>query len=87
MAKRIFITTIDNPNDPSTDFKSWFIWDIEHGYNTCQYLDNLAVTSSSLSDNTNLSEIESAIDEIIRINGSEVYKKIVIDDGKSEYVE
>ena len=33
------LTSIDNPDDPFEDFKSWFKYDVEHGYNTCGYLE------------------------------------------------
>ena len=28
------ITTIDNPHDQFTDFRKWFLFDVEKGYNT-----------------------------------------------------
>ena len=72
MSRKVYLTTVDNPHNPATDFRSWFIWDIENGYNTCQLLDNLAITSESLSDNANMKDIEQSIDDIIRIHGNEI---------------
>lgn len=31
------ITTRDNPYNPHTDYDKWYIWDMDHGYNTPQY--------------------------------------------------
>lgn len=85
MSHRVFVTTTDNPYDPSTDFINWFMFDEVHGYHTCALLARVSFTSSSLSDRTNTDLIEQAIDEIIRFNGSDLYKKIVIDDNKSSF--
>jgi hypothetical protein len=70
------LTTIDNPYDPFTQFDSWFLFDVEKGYNTCAYLDRIAQTSSELSDEENDLEIERAIDEIIKYDFMNIYKKV-----------
>lgn len=73
----VYITTVDNPYDPSEQFEEWFAFDESHGYHTCSLLDRVSNTSIiGLGDEYNLLELERAIDEIIRMNGSEVYKKI-----------
>ena len=38
MSKQIMITTIDNPFDPFEQFTSWFMFDVEKGYNCCSRL-------------------------------------------------
>ena len=58
----IAITTLDNPFDPIDEFDDWYRFDTDKGYNTCAYLDRIALTSDSLSDQENLDEIERAID-------------------------
>lgn len=70
------ITTIDNPYNPFNDFTSWFLFDVEQGYNTCGYLARVALTSDSLTDEENNRIIESAIDEIIKDDPLNIYKKI-----------
>ena len=70
------ITTIDNPYDPFDDFNSWFMFDIEKGYNSCGYLGRIAKTSEQLSDEENNFEVERAIDEIIKYDFRNIYKKI-----------
>lgn len=77
MSRRCALTTIDNPFDPFDDFTSWFMFDIEKGYNSCDYLGRIARTSDQLSDQENNEEIERAIDEIIKYDLMNVYKKVV----------
>ena len=70
------LTTVDNPYDPFKDFKSWYLFDVEKGYNSCCYLGRIARTSDQLSDFENEREIERAIDEIIKLDFRKIYKKI-----------
>lgn len=72
------LTTIDNPFDPIEQFTSWFMFDTEKGYNSCSYLSRIARTSDELSDEENNEEIERAIDEIIKYDLNNVYKKLVV---------
>lgn len=77
MAKRVCaLTTFDNPYDPFEQFDSWILFDMEKGYNTCAYLDRIAKTSNQLSDAENEKEIERAIDEIIKFDMFNRYKKV-----------
>lgn len=75
MAK-CMLTTIDNPFDPFEQFDSWHMYDMDMGYGTCSYLDRIARTSSQLSDEENEKEIERAIDEIIKYDFRNIYKKV-----------
>ena len=70
------ITTIDNPYDPFEQFTSWFLFDEEQGYHTCAYLGRIARTSDQLSDKENELETERAIDEIIKYDFRNIYKKV-----------
>lgn len=72
----VAITTFDNPYNPLTDFSSWYQFDMDKGYNTCGYLDRIAKTSDSLSDEENRREVERAIDEIIRFDVRNIYRKV-----------
>lgn len=76
MAKQFAITTIDNPFDPFEQFPSWFMFDVEKGYNTCSYLARIARTSDEFTEKENEEEIERAIDEIIKYNPLPIYKKV-----------
>lgn len=70
------LTTKDNPFDPFTQFNEWYNFDIVKGYNSCGYLDRIANTSDQLSDEENAREIERAIDEIIKYDFMNNYKKV-----------
>ena len=74
----VYITTVDNPYDPSEQFDEWYAYDEAHGYHTCSLLDRVCNTSFlGLSDEINSESIARAIDEIIEHEGTELYKKIV----------
>ena len=55
------LTTFDNPYNPFEQFSDWFLFDVEKGYN---------------SEEENNQEIERAIDEIIRYDFMNIYKKV-----------
>lgn len=76
MEKKVMLTTFDNPYDPFTQFSEWFLFDVEKGYNTCSYLARIAKTSDQLSEKENQEEIERAIDEIIKYDFMNIYKKV-----------
>jgi hypothetical protein len=76
--KQARITTIDNPYDPQEDFTQWFLFDVTNGYNTCALLSRISKTSEQLSDEENEVENERAIDEIIKYDFQNIYKKIYV---------
>ena len=76
MRQKCMLTTADNPFDPFEEFESWFLFDVEKGYNSCAYLGRIAKTSEQLSDEENDREVERAIDEIIKYDFMNVYQKV-----------
>ena len=86
MQQQCRLTTIDNPFDPFEQFDSWFLFDVEKGYNTCAYLGRITRTSEQLSDEENDKEVERAIDEIIKYDFMNIYKKVRQQDEKKEKV-
>lgn len=70
------LSTFDNPFDPFDQFDEWFRFDCDKGYNSCCYLDRIAATSDSLTEEENDREIERAIDEIIKFDFRNVYVKV-----------
>ena len=77
MASKCTLTTVDNPFDPFEQFTSWFMFDEEKGYHTCSYLGRIARTSDQLSEEENELENERAIDEILKYDFRNIYKKVV----------
>ena len=75
---KVRLTTFDNPYDPQEEFSQWFVFDVSKGYNTCAYLSRIARTSEQLSDEENELENERAIDEIIKYDYMNIYKKIYV---------
>ena len=70
------ITTIDNPFDPFEQFDAWYAFDVQKGYNTCDYLARLSYTSSELSALDQLQAVDRAIDQIVSLNLQGIYKKV-----------
>lgn len=73
---KVMLTTVDNPHDPFDNFSSWYMYDVESGYNSCAYLARIAKTSEQFTDTENDEEIERAIDEIIRYDFRNIYVKV-----------
>ena len=70
------LTTIDNPFDPFTQFDDWFLFDTEKGYNSCSRLDRITRITDEMSEVEVNEEIERAIDEIIKYDFMNIYKKV-----------
>jgi hypothetical protein len=80
MQSRCMLTTFDNPYNPFEQFTSWFLFDVEKGYDSCAYLGRIARTSDQLSEEENDLEVERAIDEIIKYDFRNIYKKVTRQD-------
>lgn len=76
MYNTCMLTTFDNPFDPFEQFASWFLFDTEKGYNSCSYLGRIARTSEQFTEEENEREVERAIDEIIKYDFMNIYKKV-----------
>lgn len=76
METQVAITTFDNPFDPFKQFESWFMFDVEKGYNTCAYLARIAKVTDGMSEQEANAEVERAIDEIIKYDFMNMYKKV-----------
>ena len=76
------LTTIDNPYNPFDQFDQWFMFDVEHGYDTCSVLARIAINSDQFSEEENQMFMEQAMDEIIACDFMNVYKKVKESDFK-----
>ena len=76
MVKIFALTTVDNPYDPFDEFEKWYMFDNDRGYNSCAYLARIARTSDALSPRENTQALEEAIDDIIRLDFMNIYKKV-----------
>lgn len=74
----IMITTVDNPINPFENFRDWYMFDMQHGYNTCGYLARITKMSDTMTSSEENEEIARAIDEIFKYNplATELYKKV-----------
>lgn len=75
----VAITTVDNPYNPFDDFTHWFTFDEVSGYHTCSYLARIANVTDQMTEQEEAEETERAIDEIIKHDFMNIYKKIKID--------
>ena len=76
MENNCMLTTFDNPFDPFEQFTSWFMFDVEKGYNSCSYLARIAKLTDDMTDQEVSDEVERAIDEIIQYDFANIYKKV-----------
>lgn len=76
------LTTTDNPFDPFTQWDEWYAFDESKGYHTCAYLARITRSSDELSQTDEELAIETAIDEIVKLNVLGIYKKITRTDSK-----
>lgn len=79
---KVALTTKDNPYNPFNDFTSWFMFDIQKGYNTCGYLARVTKNDDTMTDEEDDKEVERSIDEIIKNDILDIYKKVKPSDYK-----
>ena len=76
MSDDLMLTTIDNPFNPFEQFTSWFLFDVEKGYNSCSYLARIAHYTDDMTQKEIDKETERAMDEIIQYDFRGVFKKV-----------
>lgn len=84
MDTAVMLTTFDNPYDPFDDFISWWMFDIEMGYNTCGLIARIARYSEDFSVAEEKAETERAIDQIVNYDFLNIYKKLTRDISEEE---
>lgn len=70
------LTTNDNPYDPFTNFDDWFAFDTEKGYDSSSRLMRIADIKDDFTEKEQNDEIERAIDQIIKYDFTDTYKKV-----------
>ena len=81
MVYEYMLTTVDNPFDPFEQFDPWFLFDVEKGYYSCSRLARILekngfVTFEGLSQKEIDNVTEAAIDEIVKYDIFDKYKKV-----------
>ena len=76
MAQQCALTTVDNPFNPFEDFNSWFLYDMEKGYDCCGRLMRLAKITDDMTQSEENKELERAIDRIVELDFLNIYKKV-----------
>ena len=82
MSKECRLTTTDNPFDPFEEFTSWYLFDMEKGYDCCGRVDRLANYSDDMTEYEIDSEYERAIDRLIELDVTDLFKKVTRETSK-----
>ena len=82
MSKDFRLTTKDNPYDPFDQFTSWYLFDMEKGYDCCGRVDRLANYSDDMTEYEIDSEYERAIDRLIELDVTDLFKKVTRETSK-----
>jgi len=81
MAKKLMLTTVDNVYDPYTQFSDWLMEDQRLGHNTCALLARISVQQGfTVDEQTDDERFEDVVDEILRYDFENIYKKVYVDD-------
>lgn len=78
MKERVHITTIDNPFNPFEDFASWYDFDMEKGYSSCERVARLANITDDMTDIEEEAEIERASKRLVEIDPLDIYQLYTI---------
>ena len=70
------LTTVDNPFSPHTQFREWYTYDVNKGYNTLGLLARIVKSSPNLSEADQDLAIQDAMDEIVEENVLGVHRKV-----------
>ena len=73
------LSTSDNPYNPFTDWKQWYAFDTQNGYNSCAYLARMCDAYADVSPDDEEKSYEDAIDRICKLNLTGNYIKVYAD--------
>lgn len=76
--QEFMLTTFDNPFDPFEDIVKWRLFDIEKGYYSSERLARIVqpLLREDMTQKEENEAIEHAIDEIIKYDFLNIYKKV-----------
>lgn len=72
----VWITTLDNPFNPFTQYDQWFAFDSDKGYNTQSFLARIVKTSDELSEADQQQALIDGVDQIANENVLGIYLKV-----------
>ena len=69
-------TTIDNPNNPFTNYREWLAYDIRNGHRTGELVAYFNEASRFMDDDEYEYETNLAIDRLLELNPTGLYMKL-----------
>lgn len=79
MKERVHITTVDNPFNPFEDFASWYDFDMEKGYCSCERVARLANITDDMTDIEIEAETERATRRLVEIDPLDIFQLYIIE--------
>ena len=76
MSKECMLSASDNPFNYFTQFDDWNFYEKEIGSDSCEMLARIAKVTDDMTQNEIDEEIERAVDEIIKYDFLNLYKKV-----------
>lgn len=76
MSKQCALSAVDNPFDYFTQFNDWNLYEKEKGSDSCETLARIAKVTDDMTQQEIDEEIERAVDEIIKYDFLNMYKKV-----------
>ena len=80
MERKYALTTVDNPYDRNENFEMWFLWDVNHGYNTVDLEIQQANLTYDMTEDEENEAIDNAINKIMSNDLFSIYKRIELKD-------
>lgn len=72
-----YLTTVDNPWNPATNWDEWYRYDIAQGYYTYERLARLAPISDTLPETINNETIMEAMHEMVKLGAIDKFGNFV----------
>ena len=76
MQRECMLSAFDNPFDYFTQFDDWNFYEKEKGTDSCETLARIAKVTDDMTQKEIDEEIERAVDEIIKYDFLNLYKKV-----------